>query len=301
VPEVKDSNDQTGISESFLKKLNSIKNIPTLPVILQKLGKEIRNPASDAKRIARIIEDDPAMMARILRVVNSAFYAAAEPVTSIQMAVARIGMTAVNNIAMSTAVFSAFGKAGTEFNRQEFWKHSICTGIAASVLYERVRPVMPERFGKDILHLSGLLHDIGKIIFEQFFHSEFLQSVKKSETDKIPLYEAEKLIIGESHMNVGAWIGQKWNIADELKSVILFHHDPDRAGEKHWGLPGLVHVANYICVVEKLGNGGDSVPISMQPIWDRFGLAGADISAIVATVNEESRKSEVLMTFANGK
>lgn len=301
MPEAKELNDQTEISGSFLKKLNAIKNIPTLPVILQKLGKEIRIPTSDAKRIAKIIEDDPAMMARILRVVNSAFYAAAEPVTSIQMAVARIGMTAVNNIAMSTAVFSAFGKAGTEFDRQEFWKHSICTGIAASVLYDRVRPVLTERFSRDILHLSGLLHDIGKIIFEQFFHSEFIQSVKKSEIDQIPLYEAEKLLIGESHMNVGAWIGQKWNIADDLKNVILFHHDPDRAGSKKWGLPNLVHAANYICIVEKIGNGGDAVPQSVQTIWNRFGLTEGDISTIVEKVKEEAQKSEVLMTFANGK
>jgi len=299
MPETVDWNARIGISSLFLKKLNSIRNIPTLPVILQRLGREIRNPRSDAMGIAKIIEDDPAMMARILRVVNSAFYAAAEPVRSIQMAVARIGMTAVNNIAMSTAVFSAFGKSGEDFDRQEFWRHSICTGIAASIIYDRVRPLLPVRFGRDILHLSGLLHDVGKIIFEQFFHDEFIISLKKAEADKAPLYEMEKTIIGETHMNVGVWIGQKWNISDDLKSVLLFHHDPESAGDKDWGLPGLVHVANHICAVEQIGNGGDSAPRHIPSIWKRLGLGLGDIPAIAETVREEAKKSEVLMTFAD--
>ncbi len=290
------------ISEDFLKKLGAIRNLPTLPVVMQKLGQEVRNPNSDAKKIAKIIEDDPAMMARILKVVNSAFYAGVESVTSIQLAVARIGMRAVGNIAMSTAVFSAFGKPGVEdFNRQEFWRHSICTGIAAGVLYDRVKSNVPFKFGKDILHLAGLLHDIGKIVFDQYFHDEFMRALKKGETDQITLKDAESVVIGESHNKVGAWLGQKWNLTDDLLNVISHHHNPDNADEKYWYLAGLVHTANYICNLEKIGCSGDAVPDVVPNIWKKFGLSVGDIPEVVDTVNEESKKSEILLAMAQGK
>jgi HD-like signal output (HDOD) protein len=301
MPENNNQNVHLEISEGFLKRLNTIRNLPTLPVIIQKLGKEVRNPRSDAKKVARIIEDDPAMMARILKVVNSAFYAGVEPVTSIQLAVARIGMTAVGNIAMSTAVFSAFGKAGaTDFDRKEFWRHSICTGIAAGVLYDRVRSAIPSRFTKDVLHLAGLLHDIGKIVFDQYFHAEFMEAIKNGQAEQVSLLDSETKVIGEGHNRVGAWLGWKWNLTEDLQQVIRFHHDPDASDEKHWYLTGLVHTANYICNLEKIGYSGDQTPQFAQNVWKKFGLAVGDIPDVVDKVNEESKKSEILMTIAQG-
>lgn len=302
MPEIAEQKVNVDISESFLRRLNVIRNLPTLPVILQKVSREVRNPASDAKKIARIIEDDPAMMARILKVVNSAFYAGVEPVTSIQLAVARIGMTAVGNIAMSTAVFSAFGKSNlADFDRQEFWRHSICTGIAAGVLYDRVRSSIPVRIGRDVLHLAGLLHDVGKIVFDQFFHSEFMDAIKKGHDAQISLLDSEIEVIGEGHTKVGAWLGWKWNLTDDLREVIRYHHDPEAGDPKHWHLTGLVHTANYICNLEKIGNSGDQMPVYLESVWKKFGLAVGDISDVVDRVNEESKKSEILMTIAQGR
>ncbi len=105
----------------IVRRLEKIYNLPTLPAVIEKLGEEIRNPKSDARRVAALIEDDPSMMSRILKVVNSAFYGGIEPITSVQQAVSRMGFNAINNIALSTSVFAAFDKSGEAgFDRKEF-------------------------------------------------------------------------------------------------------------------------------------------------------------------------------------
>lgn len=280
-------------------KLEKIHNLPTLPQVITRLSAAVKDPNSDAKRVAKIIEDDPSMMARILKVVNSAFYGAAEPVNSVQDAVARMGFVAVNNIALSTSVFSTFGKKGqSDFNREEFWRHSISVGIAANVLYERSRKNLTSRYQKDMLHLCGLLHDIGKIVLEQFMHEQFIAALKASQEKKTPLYTAETGCIGVDHAEIGDWLAKKWNLSDTVAAVVRCHHNPAKGPRELADLLNLCHIANYICNLEKLGDGGDcAAPTFLHASWKHLGLAVQDIAEIVDQVKEESKQSEILMAF----
>lgn len=285
-------------AEAVFKTLASIRNIPTLPVVLQKLGKSVRDPRADARKIGRIIEDDPAMMVRILKVVNSAFYASVEPVTSIQHAVARMGMRAVNNIAMSTSVFSAFSKGDDNvFNRKEFWRHSISTGIASTVLYEKASAHIGKRFSKDLLHLAGLLHDIGRIVMDQYFHSDFARILRLSPETPLPSVEAEQSVLGVNHAAIGAWLGKQWNLTDDLLSVVQCHHAPASAPVGHSEIVALVHMANYICNTQKIGFSGDAAPSYDAGMWKQLGLTVADIPAVVDATLAEAAKSEILLSF----
>lgn len=281
------------------EKLEKIHNLPTLPQVITRLSAAVKDPNSDARRVAKIIEDDPSMMARILKVVNSAFYGAAEPVNSVQDAVARMGFVAVNNIALSTSVFSTFGKKGqTDFNREEFWRHSISVGIAANVLYARSRKNLSGRYQKDLLHLCGLLHDIGKIVLEQFMHDEFIASIQASQTRNIPLYQAEVEVMGLDHTEIGDWLAKKWNLSDTVAAVTRWHHDPAKGPREIVDLLNICHIANYICNLEKLGNGGDCIaPTFLHSVWKQLGLAVQDIADIVDEVKEESKQSEILLAF----
>lgn len=290
--------EQAMKSETIFKQLEGIDNLPTLPAVVQELGKAIRDPNSDAKRIGGIIEDDPSIMARILKVVNSAYYGSAEPITSVQAAVARMGMRAVNNIAMSTAVFSAFdNKEKGLFNREEFWRHSISSGLAAVVVYERSQENLGSRFGKDVLHLMGLLHDIGKIIYDQFFHEQFELALRCAAEEKIPLCDAERKVIGADHAEVGAWFGMKWNLSSELLQVIRWHHEPEHTDVEDWEMVAICHTADYICNFEHIGNSGNVSPSFQQSVWKRLGLGVSDIESVVEDVKEASKDSEILMSF----
>ena len=285
--------------DDIFKKMEGIRNLPTLPVVAEKLGRAIRDPNSDARQVAKIIEDDPSMMARILKVVNSALYCATEPITSLHVAVARMGMNAINNIALSTSVFSTFGKASqTDFNREEFWRHCITTGIAVNVLHDRCLSQLSQRYERDVLHLAGLLHDIGKIIFESYFHGDFLKSVEQCRALRVPLFQMELEIIGSDHAQVGAWLGQRWNLAEYLVEVIRWHHEPDNAKEQFRDLVMLCHAANYICNLAQLGDSGDAVaPAFFRSVWNKLGINTDDLPAIMELVKVESQKSEILMAF----
>ncbi len=290
----------TNTKNEIYKKLETIRDLPTLPTVVQKLGEMIRDPNSGAARIAGLIEDDPAIMTRILRVVNSAFYAGAEKVTSVQHAVARMGMRAVNNIAMSTSVFSAFGpNDSSAMQREEFWRHSICTGIAASVVYDKARQNVKLRYSKDILHLAGLLHDIGKIVLDEYFNDAFTSALDNAKQNRIPLLQAEQQTLGVDHTEIGLWLAKKWQLSDDLVQVISMHHDPDKTTDEYWGITALCHIANYTCNQQKLGDAGDSEsPSFSEHIWKQLGLSVADISDLVDQIEEESSKSEILMEFA---
>ncbi len=282
-----------------LRKLESIRNLPTLPPVIQRLHEAVRDPDSTAQEVANIIEDDPAMMARILKIVNSALYGGWEPVVSLEAAVARLGFSSITNIATSTAVFAAFGKAGQrEFDRGEFWRHCICAGIGANVLHERCATRLKHRYSRDLLHLSGLLHDIGKIVLEQHFHGDFMAAVREARADESALVKAEQAALGTDHAEVGAWLGMRWNLAPELLQVIRWHHEPDEAESEHRELVMLTHCVNYVCNHERLGDGGDTAgPQLARTAWTQLGLTSEDVPEVVAQVVARAKDSEILMAL----
>jgi putative nucleotidyltransferase with HDIG domain len=286
--------------EEIIGILDQVSTLPTIPLVIQKISEVVRDPSSDARSVARVIEDDPAIMARILKVVNSALYSSDIEIDSVSQAVARMGMVAVNNLALSTTVFSMFSENDdVAFDRQEFWRHSICTGIASCVIQNRAKSALKTRHLPETLRLAGLLHDIGKVVMEQYLFTEFHEAVDAARKRPAPLYQVEQELVGADHAYIGAWLAKKWGLGEELVQVIRWHHDPESASEEHREKVILCHVANYICNQQKLGDGGDlEMPILVQHLWKKLGLSVADISSIMDEILEESRKSEILLAFA---
>ncbi len=285
--------------ENVFAILEKKADLPTLPAVMTRLTSVVNDPNADASQVAKIIKDDPAMTARILKLVNSAAYFAGENISSIQHAVARMGFTAIKNVALSTSVFKAFDpRQSTGFNRQEFWRHSVCVGIAANVLYRKTESTFERKMQRDIMHLAGLLHDIGKIVFESQFRDQFMEAVRAASTDSRPLFEAEREVFGVDHCEVGAWLAERWKLAPAVVAAIRCHHDPESAEPAHLDLVRLCHTANHICNLEHIGDGGDNTAPSYNiGVWKRLGLGVRDIAEMVAEVVEQSKMSETLMAF----
>jgi HD-like signal output (HDOD) protein len=232
--------------QDILTRLQYIDDLPTLPAVIERLNSEVSDPQADAGSVARIIEDDPAISARLLKVVNSAFYFGHTPVSSLPYAVIRLGFRAVCNIAMSTAVFSTFPPGqGCCFSREELWKHCIDTGITAEVLAEAVGGRV-RSYGRHVLHLAGILHDIGTILLEQYFHREFRQAVDMSTRRGIPMRNAERQVLGADHAEAGYWLVQRWHLSEDMLQAIRWHHDPEHAMAEHRDLVVLIHWADHL-------------------------------------------------------
>jgi HD-like signal output (HDOD) protein len=287
------------MNDQVIATLEKIHNLPTIPAVIQKLRVTITHPHADAAKVSAIIENDPAMMTRILKIVNSAFYGGVEPITSVQHAVARMGFVAISNIAMSTFVFSSFGSSDKDvFDRQAFWRHCITTGIAEEIVYTACRNKVSQRFGKDILHLTGLLHDIGKIVFEQHFHNQFAEAIESARVNKLALNLAEQEALGADHCEVGAWLAEKWRIDEQVQQVTRWHHDPEKADPKHYDLVALCHVANYICNVCNFGESGDSTrPTASPAAWRHLGIGESDISRLAELAQHETDKADTMLAL----
>ncbi|MCF8025411.1 MAG: HDOD domain-containing protein [Desulfobacteraceae bacterium] len=287
------------MQRDVIKRLESVQKLPTLPAVIENLRIALQDPEVDVEDIAVIIEDDPAIMARIVKVVNSALYLGVSETTSLRTAIVRLGFGAVSNIAMSAAVFSTFApslKAG--FNRAEFWRHCICTGIASEIVYQNSGSFPGLRITLDALHLYGLLHDIGKIIFEQYFHEGFMAALELSGRDEVPLAEAELRVMGVDHAQVGAWLARKWNLSGEVIEVIRWHHNPGNAGSEHRDLVRLCYLADMVVNAAQLGDGGNVSPAYAETICGEFDFGHDSLVRIIGLIETRAAQSPLFMAFA---
>jgi len=285
--------------DEVFAKLQSVNDLPTLPPIIGRLRQVLESPDSDAQQVVAIIQDDPAMVMRILKVANSALFGFKQKIHSVQHAVTIMGFAAVSNLATSTAVFSAFGDSKSKvFDHEQFWRHSVSVGIGMNVIYARVRANLHYFHTPDILHLAGLLHDMGKIVLEQYMHEPFRAALQRAQDKHLPLFQAEQDIFGTDHAEVGAWLAEKWNLDLAVHDAIAFHHKPEQTQPELLELLRLCHSANHICNLKQCGDSGDNhAPAFRLAVWKHLGLRVRDIEAIVATVKEESKHSETLLAL----
>lgn len=207
--------------EAMLAKLDEIENLPTLPAMVQQIQKLINSPNSSMNQIGALISKDQAIAARVVRLVNSAFYGLGRKVSSIPQAIVVLGLNTVKNLVTGVSVIKMFETADkvSLFNRDAFWMHSFGCAMGARLIAKNLGRSEPEDY-----FLAGLLHDIGVLILDQFFHDEFVRVLKHSNDNSIDYYTAEQKILGVTHCEVGAIVAEKWKIPDFLIQTIRYHH-----------------------------------------------------------------------------
>lgn len=283
---------------NVLEKLKTVTDLPTLSVVVQKLREAVNDPESDAQRMARIMNDDPVIASRVIKLVNSALYGLPEPVDNLQHAITCLGMKEITNIAITTAILDVFRAKGKGvFDRKIFWRHCICVGIANTILYEECKGSLASNFTKDALHLAGVIHDIGKILYGRYFHKEYVDIVRISNETQTPLFMVEKDVLGVDHAEIGAWLLRKWKFPENLIAAVRWHHEPQKAEKKDKEIVGLCHAANYLCNLEHLGFGGEQPPPQVDGyVWMLTGIKIDDLPKITERLRDEARHSEVLLS-----
>ena len=210
--------------EQLRKKIYSkIDELPTIPAMLPRLLSLMENEKSNASDIADAISHDPALTSKILKVANSAYYGFSQQISNLNKAVPLLGFKMVKSLALSIGVIKSLpsGKKTPLFSQEGLWIHSIAVATAMQELSKR----FGKRNGNEHLFVIGLLHDIGKIVLDQFFHELFHQALEEVQDSGSPgLYLAERNVIGIDHGEIGAMLLMRWKFPDGISSPIAVHH-----------------------------------------------------------------------------
>ncbi len=247
--------------------IKKVEKLLALPFSVVKIIQLCNDPLSNTSDIERPIKSDPAIAAMIMKRANSAAYGGMGPVRSIQRAIVRIGMRSTRNIAASFSVLKLFSKKEKNlgFNRAWFWMHSLTTGICAQLIASELKFKHPEDF-----FIAGLLHDIGKMILDDFMNEEYYKAIQMANTNGISIRDAELKVFDVSHAYIGSKVAQSWEFPHTIIESIEKHHSYTQLANVGSGasMSAIVCIANQMTKAIQAGNSGDFLAHSLSlPLW----------------------------------
>jgi len=220
-----------------------INKLPTLPATYQKLVECLKDPNADLEDVARIISMDPSMSARLLKVVNSAYFGLAKPVADVARAGALLGLDRIMALVLGQGIFTGGEMPQVQgFSLEALWSHSVATATAAH------RIAIDDGFDKEQVaaaFLAGMLHDIGKLVLAMGMPAEYARVLEQTRGRPGSESEIETLELHAAHTDVGAYLVGLWGLPNTIAEAIAFHEDPAQSTTE-FGLPGIVHVADRI-------------------------------------------------------
>jgi putative nucleotidyltransferase with HDIG domain len=278
--------------------ISGIQSLPTLPLVAQKLRSVMEDPLSSADDAARIIEGDQSLAAKVLSLVNSAYYGLPREITKISQAVPLLGFRSTSQIALGISVINMFNdRDDGKFDREGLWRHSIACAICAQMIAKKASYGRPED-----CFSGGLLHDIGKLVLDQFLHDELVVILERTEQDGVPFLEAERHRLGIDHAVIGEWLARKWKLPLPVVVSIRHHHETvaERQGFAMSQDPivDIVHLADAICRYRGIGWNGDRwIPEIVPELWSRLDLDPEDVETTSNVLEEEVRQSEIFVAL----
>ena len=243
--------------ESLLSRIN---DIPTLPASVLRVMQMIEDPFCSSSDLAKVIQADPAMAAKVLKLANSSYYGFRQKIANIPQAVTLLGFATLKNTLLAAAVFDMFRMAGTGFDLPALWTHSVTAATAAALIGKKVRYPQAEK-----AFTAALMHDMGKIILARFAPQALAEIVETVQAEQLAMFDAEKKVLGLSHPALGAWVLGRWGLPASVSEAVEFHHHPTRAKDS-FDLTGIVYLANIVAHRSGIGHSGDSLLREMDPL-----------------------------------
>ncbi len=259
-------------------------DLPTLPAIHTQIVELSSSDTTSASDLQKVIEVDPVLATKLLKLVNSAFYGFPVEIATIERAVMIIGFKGVVQLALSTAFVDLFADEDESgFDYEDFWKHSIATAVAARRISKAVDAASPEE-----MLLAGLIHDLGALVLAQKIPTEFGRALSLAKDSGRHLFDAERETLGFDHADTGRALVTLWRLPEQLARAVGDHHNPGRRGQPTLE-SSIVHVAEIVAAGTGIGCEGDGfVPPLQEAAWDAVGLTLRDLTGIVDGLEDES-------------
>lgn len=238
--------------------LEVTETLPTLPFIALEGMKRALKPSGSLQELAQIIELDATLTTKILRVANTVYYSNDGRITSLQEALSRLRFPVLRSIVLSVSVLELFLDQREDYGLDlgELWMHSIGAAVWARELAPLIHPAVdPEE-----AFISGLLHDIGKVVLCSHMKGRYRQILVLAREKGIRIHEAEKELLGYDHAEVSRWMLEQWKIPELYCNVVSYHHWPVQAfleDPRQVSLCRLTHLADHLCYCHQMGRGGN--------------------------------------------
>ncbi|MBQ7262691.1 MAG: HDOD domain-containing protein [Synergistaceae bacterium] len=263
------------IKTRIISKLKDIKSFPQF--VLETLRK-LNDPTSSATDVAQSLSRDEGLVLRVLKLANSAAYGMSRHISNISEAIAMLGYKNVSNIVLAASVYSVMDKglSGYALDRGELWRHSLTVAYASRYIAQVTGKAPTED-----AYVGGLLHDIGKVVLNDYVRFGYGIIVKMVEEEHLPFPEAESKVLGFDHAMVGAILAERWDLPEAYQVAVAYHHKPNELPEdkaQFQPMLDVVSVANSICLMLGIGLGADGLQTYLFPEpLDRLGITNFEL------------------------
>ena len=257
-----DAKSRDIIKAKIISKMHDIKSFPQF---VMETMRKLNDPESNAADVAKSLSRDEGLVLRVLKLANSAAYGMTRNISNISEAIALLGYKSVSNIILAATVYSAMDKglSGYALDRGELWRHSLMVAYTSRYLAK-----ITGKVGTEDAYVGGLLHDIGKVILNDYVRFGYGIIVKMVEERHMPFTEAEWEVLGFDHAMIGEILVEKWDMPEAYRIAVAYHHKPNELPEdklEHQPLLDVVTVANTICLMLGIGLGADGLQAYMFP------------------------------------
>lgn len=272
--------------KKILKKDDS--ELPGFAQVMAKMLTICNDPNASIEDIAKLVETDPGITAKVLGIVNSSFFNLRSRVSAISEAVLFLGIDEIKKICLGVTFFEKMVKSGKnrQFDRTFFWRHCLCVASLSQAIAEEIGYPSPED-----AYTAGLLHDFGRIVLDRAGRVNYADFCKKALTCTGPLVEAEREIIGIGHDDLGAYYGHRWGFPQKLCLAIQHHHrslSHLELNREEMLFTCIVCLADFLAWTQGMGSVDVIFPLALQPeIEKKIQLDSIDFESVIKKMDEE--------------
>ena len=255
-------------------------DLPTLPDVVFQLHRALDDDLVGDTQIADIVDRDPAIASRLLRIANSALLSCGVEVTTVLNAVKRLGIRQIRSICLVVAVVKSFRYSESAFDHRHFWEHSAAVGRVAQTLGRHI--TNKGLVNHDDLYVAGLLHDVGLLMLDQFFPHHFKEILEVRALSGDPLWKCEDLVIGMDHGEVGGLLLGRWSLPQSTVKCVSAHHSSKIFDDDYHTACAVVRAAEVICSCHGVElkfeeSTEEEVCIALEPL----GLSEPDVESVL--------------------
>ncbi len=262
----------------------SVKTLASLPLVYQHIKQVLDDPDSSLADLVSVIDVDPGLTARLLKLVNSPFFGFQRKIETVSRAVNLLGTKQVHDLALATSVTALFhGMTPARMNMGRFWHYSVYCGLAARELARRSQLLDGER-----LFVEGLLCDIGHLVIYEKVPELAEQAMAITQRDGTPLFHAERAVIGCDYAQVGAALMEGWNLPAAMQLCVRYHIEPAETSECSLEA-SLIHIARLMASAADAGQDIEQNQLPVDPLaWQLTRLDAECIPLIHQQMERET-------------